>query len=255
MNETVQYPSLRERVVLITGGASGIGAAFVRAFAQQGARVAFVDVDADAAQELAASLAADSLATPLFLECDVRDVEQVRSSIAAVEESLGPIRVLINNAASDDRHAFDEVEPAYWDERMAINLRHQFFAAQAVRKGMAGAGGGAIINMGSIAWRFGMTELPAYSTAKAAIVGMTKSLARELGADAIRVNCIEPGQTNTDRQKALWLTPDYLAKVMAAQSLKETIEPQHVAALALFLASEESCRITGQSIIIDAGWV
>ncbi len=255
MRTSANYPSLKDRVVLITGGASGIGAAFVRAFAQQGARVAFLDVDEARAGELLAKLESEQLPAPFFQLCDVSDIKQLRDGLSTLCSELGDVQVLINNAASDDRHSIDEVEPAYWDERMAVNLRHHFFAIQALRQGMAASGGGAIINMGSIAWRFGMTELPAYATAKAAIMGMTKSLARELGPQGIRVNCIEPGLVMTERQKELWVTPDFLAKAKAAQCLDEMVEPQDVADLALFLASEDSRRITGQSIIVDAGWI
>jgi len=254
VSETALYPSLEGRVVLVTGGASGIGEAFVRHFAAQGARVAFLDVAVDAGRALAAELEAAGAPAPLFLACDLRDVAALRRAVAEVAERLGAVRVLVNNAADDERHALEDVEPEYWDERMAVNLRHQFFAAQAVRAGMASAGGGSIVNMSSIAWRFGMTGLPAYATAKCAIVGMTKSLARELGGDGIRVNCIEPGQVLTEKQMRLWMTPEFLENVRERQCLKEYIDPEHVAHLALFLASDQSARITGQSLVIDGGW-
>lgn len=254
MSENVVYPSLKDRVVLVTGGASGIGESFVRGFARQGARVAFVDVDDDSASVLVSELESEDLPAPFYLHCDVTDVGGLREAVSEVEERCGTVRALVNNAANDERHALEEVEPDYWDESMAVNLRHQFFAAQAVRARMAAAGGGSIINMGSIAWRFGMTGLPAYSTAKAAIMGMTKSLARELGPQRIRVNCVEPGQTMTERQKRNWLTPELLEKVRSSQCLEDSIQPADVARLALFLASDQSKMITGQSFAIDAGW-
>ena len=254
MSEVAIYPSLKGRAVLITGGATGIGESLVHQFVGQGSKVAFLDVDDDAAAALVAELEAGAESAPLYHSCDLRDIGALRVAIAEVEERLGNLRVLVNNAASDDRHEMDGVEPEFWDERMAVNLRHLFFAAQAVRTGMAEAGGGSIINMGSIAWRLGMTRLTAYATAKAGIVGLTKSLAGELGPARIRVNCIEPGLVLTDRQERLWVTPEFKEQVLGYQSLPDLCQPADVARLALFLASDESAMISAQSFVIDGGW-
>jgi NAD(P)-dependent dehydrogenase (short-subunit alcohol dehydrogenase family) len=249
-----RYPSLRDAVVLITGGATGIGAAFVEKFAYQGAKVAFLDVAAESAETLCDNLARCGH-KPFFVRCDLTDIKSIRSSVAAIEAKLGTVRILVNNAANDDRHKFAEVTPEYWDERMAVNLRHQFFAAQAVVPGMTAAGGGSIINMSSISWMIPTTGLPAYITAKAGIVGLTRTLSRELGESNIRVNCVLPGAIMTERQRRLWVTPDYLAEVMRNQALKRELVPEDVARLVLFLASDDSSAITGQNFIIDGGWV
>jgi NAD(P)-dependent dehydrogenase (short-subunit alcohol dehydrogenase family) len=249
------YLSLRDAVVLVTGGGSGIGAAIVEQFALQGARVAFLDVAEQASVKLVADLSPRCLHAPVFLHCDLLDIAALRAAVAQVEAQLGSVRVLVNNAASDDRHKFAEVTPEYWDQRMAINLRHQFFATQAVAAGMTAAGGGSIINMSSIAWMIPSTGLPAYVTAKAGIVGLTRTLARELGGANIRVNCVSPGAIMTERQRRLWMTPEYLAEIMLRQSLKRELMPEEVARLVLFLAADDSAGITGQNFVIDGGWV
>jgi D-xylose 1-dehydrogenase len=250
-----RYPSLGDAVVLITGGATGIGAALVEQFANQEARVAFLDVAAENAETLCENLGAHCAHKPFFVRCDLTDIPSLRSSVVAIEAKLGAVRILVNNAANDDRHKFADVTPEYWDDRMVVNLRHQFFATQAVVPGMAAAGGGSIINMSSISWMIPTTGLPAYITAKAGIVGLTRTLSRELGQSNIRVNCVLPGAIMTERQRRLWFTPEYLAEVMRNQALKRELVPEDVARMVLFLASDDSSAITGQNFIIDGGWV
>jgi NAD(P)-dependent dehydrogenase (short-subunit alcohol dehydrogenase family) len=245
-----RYPDLEGRAVFVSGGASGIGAAFVAAFVSQRSRVAFIDI-ADAQAE--ALLAALGSADVRFTHCDVRDVEGLRAAIADAESTIGPLRVLINNAARDDRHTFAEVTPEYWDDNQAVNLRHHFFAAQAVAPAMAAAGGGSIINLGSVAWMRGRPQLASYTTAKAAIHGLTRTLARELGVFNIRVNSIVPGAILTERQQALWLTPEKEKDFLDQQCLKFRLTEDDVARTALFLASDEARGITGQNLIVDAG--
>lgn len=242
------YPSLVGKRVLITGGATGIGASLVEAFAAQDARVAFIDIDRSAGTAVADRFAPDG-----FHDCDLRDVDAVTSTIAAIAQEFGGIDVLVNNAANDDRHNLDDITPAYWDERMATNLRHLFFAAQAVVPGMRAAGGGAIINFGSISWHLGLRNLVIYQTAKAAIEGLTRSLARDLGRDNIRVTTIVPGNVQTLRQKR-WYTPEGEAEIVAAQCLDGRVQPADVAALALFLASDDARMCTGHEYFVDAGW-
>jgi NAD(P)-dependent dehydrogenase (short-subunit alcohol dehydrogenase family) len=253
-DQFARYPSLRDRVVLITGGGSGIGAAAVEQFSQQGARVAFLDVAIKDSIELVHSMVGRCPAPPVYFECDLRNVDAIRETIGRVESSMGAIRVLVNNAANDDRHRFADVTPEYWNDSMAVNLRHQFFALQAVVPKMREAGGGSIINMSSIAWMIPSTGLPVYVTAKAAIVGLTRTMAHELGASNIRVNCVLPGAILTERQRRLWWTPKYEAEILANQSLKRPILPDEVARLILFLASDDSAAITNQSYAIDGGW-
>ena len=250
MTATARYPDLAGRTVFVSGGGSGIGAAFVTQFAQQGCRVGFVDVADAPSQALVASLDAASVR---YLHCDVRDVAALKVAIGQVENALGPIRVLVNNAARDDRHGVAAVTPEYWDENMAVNLRHHFFAAQAVAPGMAGAGGGAIIHLGSVAWLRGRPNLAAYASAKAAIAGLTRVLAREFGEQNIRVNSIMPGAVDTARQRALWATPADEQRYLAEQCLKFRVTADDVARTALFLASDGARAITGQSIVVDAG--
>jgi NAD(P)-dependent dehydrogenase (short-subunit alcohol dehydrogenase family) len=250
-----RYPSLEGVPVLITGGASGIGASMVEHFALQGAKVAFIDLAVDPAQELIRGLVNRCLHAPRFWPCDLKDVAKVKTVVREVEDEMGTVRVLVNNAANDDRHKLEEITPEYWDDRMAVNLRHQFFLIQSVSPGMIKAGGGSIINMSSIAWMIPSTGLPAYVTAKAAIVGLTRTLAHELGSWNIRVNCVLPGAVLTERQKRLWWTPDYEKEILGRQALKRSLLPEDVARLVLFLASDDSSAITNQSYVVDAGWV
>lgn len=247
-----EYPSLKGKRVFISGGGSGIGEGLVEAFVAQGARVAFCDILDAESQALAARLAGTGNA-PVFHHCDLRDIDALKAMMTRIEADFGGIDILINNAARDDRHRIDEVTPDYWDERMAVNLRHQFFAAQAVVPAMKRAGGGVILNLGSISWHLALPDLVLYETAKAAIEGMTRSLARDLGRDNIRVNSIIPGNVKTERQMK-WYTPESEAEIVSQQCLNGRILPEDVAALALFLASEDARMCTGHDYFIDAGW-
>jgi NAD(P)-dependent dehydrogenase (short-subunit alcohol dehydrogenase family) len=242
------YPSLAGKRVLITGGGSGIGAGIVAAFAAQGAQVTFFDIADDASRALEAALAG-SVHPPRYIRCDLTDIDD----LAARMKDAGPVDVLVNNAANDDRHDVADVTPQYWDERMAVNLRHQFFCAQAVAPGMAAAGGGSIMNVGSISWHLAQPNLSLYMTAKAAIEGLTRGLARDLGPDRIRVNCIVPGSVMTPRQER-WHTPEGEAKILSAQCLHERVLIEDVAAMAVFLGSDNAMRCTGRDYYVDAGW-
>jgi len=244
------YPSLAGRTVFISGGGSGIGAFIVERFVQQGSRVAFCDVADEPAQALMARLAP---APVWYCRCDVRDIAALRATLADIETEWGPITVLVNNAARDDRHALEGVTPEYWDDRLAVNLRHHFFAAQAVAPGMARAGGGSIINLGSVSWMRATPGMVAYTTAKAAIHGLTRTLARELGPQNIRVNCLVPGAIDTPRQRALWISPEMEREFLAQQCLKFRLNEDDVARGVLFLASDEARGMTGHNLIIDAG--
>ncbi len=227
----------------------------MRLFSLQGARVAFLDLASPPAHALIEDLTSLCTHPPIFIACDVTDIPSLQSAIASISTKLGPPTVLINNAANDDRHRFEEVTLEYWDQRMAINLRHQFFAAQAVTAGMKSAGGGSIINMSSIAWMVPTPDLSLYNMAKAAIVAMTRSLAHDLGPANIRVNSVLPGAILTERQNRLYMSPAYEQRVFDAQYLKRHIMPDDVARLLLFLAADDSSAITSQSHIIDGGWI
>jgi NAD(P)-dependent dehydrogenase (short-subunit alcohol dehydrogenase family) len=249
------YPSLADRSVLVTGGGSGIGAEIVESFARQGARVAFLDVARECSEALVERLAPDARHAPLFLECDLLEIAALRRALASAEDRLGAVQVLVNNAADDDRHRFEDVSPEYWDRCLAVNLRHQFFAIQAVAPGMRRAGSGSIVNMGSIVWAIPGTGHVGYVTAKAGVMGLTRTLARELGPEGIRVNSVMPGAILTERQERLWFTPEYKREVLARQSLKRQLYPGDVARLVLFLAADDSAAITSQSYVVDGGWV
>jgi D-xylose 1-dehydrogenase len=249
------YPSLEERHVVVTGGASGIGAAIVEAFAMQWAQVVFLDIQDDAADALIERLGAMGAKVPVYYHCDLTDIAAVQRTVVDVVERFPTIDVLVNNAGNDTRHSVDEVTSAFWDESMAVNLKHQFFMAQGFIPAMRRAGRGSIINMGSISWAIPSTDLPVYVTAKAAIVGMTRMLAHTFGRDNIRVNCVMPGAILTERQRRLWFTEEYKAEVLARQALKRMILPDEVARLILFLASDDSSAITNQSYVIDGGWI
>lgn len=247
------YPSLAGKRVVITGGGTGIGAALVDAFARQGARVHFLDIAEDASSALEDALRGMPH-TPKFKRCDLLDIGALTAAFSDIENDGGPVEILINNAANDDRHEVGTVTPAYWDDRMAVNLRHQFFCAQAVVPGMQAMGGGVILNMGSISWHLALQKLSLYMTAKAGIEGMTRGLARDLGPYGIRVNCIIPGAVRTPRQMQLWHTPEEEVKILAGQCLHQRVVPEDVAALALFLASDNAARCSGRGYFVDAGW-
>jgi len=253
--EHASYPSLRGRVVLVTGGASGIGEKIVEQFAHQGARVAFLDIRKDAGIQLAKKIEAAGDAEPFFLHCDLTDIEALQACMEKTIAKFKTVDVLVNNAANDARHAVESVTPKFWDQSIAVNLKHQFFASQAVIPAMKKAGRGSIINMSSISWMIPSVGLPVYITAKAAIVGLTRTLAHELGASNIRVNCVLPGAIFTERQKQLWFTEAYKAEILSRQALKRMISPDEVARLVLFLAADDSGAITNQSYVIDGGWV
>lgn len=255
MAESAIYPSLRDRVVFISGGASGIGAAIVEQFCAQGAKVSFVDIDEAAAETLSNGIAAQDLPRPRFLPCDLKDVDALQNAIGQVITADGPITVLINNAANDERHTIDDVTPEYFDDRIAVNLRHQFFATQAVHGPMAEAGGGAIVNLGSVTWLIGQGGMPCYSASKAAIAGLTRSLARDLGPKNIRVNSVLPGWIMTKRQVDNWLTPEGEAELMQRQCLKRPLRPEELAKVVLFFAADDSGICTNQNYIADGGWV
>lgn len=249
------YPSLHDRVVVVTGGASGIGEAIVEAFAMQHSRVAFLDIQDAAADQLIHKIEAAGFARPVYFHCDLSDIAAIRASIEDILQRFNTVDVLVNNAGDDSRHSIEEVTSEYWDQAMAVNLKHQFFAAQAVVPSMRQAARGSIINMSSISWAIPSIGLPVYVTAKAAIVGLTRTLAHELGLHNIRVNCVMPGAIQTERQERLWFTETYKTEILASQALKRMIRPNEVAGLVLFLAAEDSAGITNQSFVIDGGWI
>lgn len=252
MSGRAQYPSLAGKRVFISGGGSGIGEGLVEAFAAQGAHVAFCDIMDEAGRALVDRLSGAPI-KPVFRHCDLRDIASVQAMMADLETTLGGIDIVVNNAANDDRHDVGDVTPDYWDERMAVNLRHLFFVAQAAVPAMRRAGGGVILNFGSISWHLGLPSLALYQTAKAAIEGMTRGMARDLGRDNIRVNTIVPGNVKTPRQEK-WYTPEGEAELVAAQCLDGRILPSDVAALTLFLASDDARMCTGHDYFVDAGW-
>ena len=253
MSRFASYPSLRERAVVVTGGATGIGASIVEHFVAQGARTGFLDFDGAAGRALAERLARTGHCR--FVEADLRDIVQLRRGVDALREALGaPINVLVNNAARDDRHGIDEVTPEYWDERMAANLRHQFFAAQAVKDGMIAGGGDSIVNLSSISFLLKQGGMPVYLTAKSAVTGLTHALARDLGPHMIRVNAVVPGWIMTERQLLLWVKPESEAQIRQGQCLPEKLYPEDVARMVLWLAADDSRLVTAQHFVVDGGW-
>ena len=253
MPSFASYPSLLGRVVFVSGGGSGIGASIVEHFCEQGAKVGFVDIDEAASQALVETIRRKGHLAPAFSKSDVRSTKAYQAAIGEIASRLGPIGVLVNNAARDDRHTLDEVDEAYWDERMATNLRHQYFAIQAVAPGMRKAGGGSIVNLSSMSYVAMTRHLSVYQAAKAAVIGMTRGLARDLGGDMIRVNSVMPGWIMTERQIKLWLTPEAEANLMMQQCLPEKLYPADIARMILWLAADDSRLVTAQNFIVDGG--
>ncbi len=247
------YPSLLDRPVLITGGATGIGASLVEHFAAQGSRVGFIDIDAASGAALAERLSVTRTA-PFFAECDITDTDALRRAIASVRERFGPITVLLNNAANDQRHSIEATTPESWDAGIGVNLKHQFFAAQCVAPDMKAAGSGSIINFGSISWKLKQGGMPVYTTSKAAVQGLTRSLARDLGPFNIRVNTLVPGWVMTDKQQRLWLDDAGRADIARGQCINQPLLAEHIARMALFLAADDSGMCTAQDFIVDGGW-
>ena len=254
MNEIANYPSLREKVVLITGGASGIGETIVENFLQQGSKVVFIDKDKENGLQLVSRLQKYDF-NAIFKECDLVNIDNLKTTINQIHSEIGPISILVNNAANDDRHDIDSVTPDYWDSRMNVNLRHYFFASQFAYKHMKDLKKGSIINIGSFSWMLGQGGMPGYTTAKSAIMGLTRSLARDLGIFNIRVNCIVPGWIITERQRKLWLTPEIEKQQLERQCIKRMLEPNDIAKPVLFFASDQSSGISAQNYVVDGGIV
>lgn len=252
MTKFATYPSLSGRTVYVTGGASGIGEEIIRAFAEQGSRIGFVDINAETGQALADELSSAGT-TIQFQPCDLRNIDELKRAFVALDKGLGAATVLVNNAARDDRHGWQDVTPEYYDERIATNLKHMFFVTQAVAPGMIEEGGGSIINMGSNSWWEKAGGMPVYTSAKAAVHGMTRSFARDLGPHRIRVNTVVPGWVMTERQKTLWATPEALEQHRKNQCLPDLIEPVYLARMALFLASDDSAMCTANNYMVEAG--
>lgn len=255
MTQTTLYPSLKDRVVFVTGGGGGIGASIVEHFCAQGSKVGFVDINRETSEQLITDLTAKGLPKPHFVHCDLKNIAALHAAIDEVRQTFGPITVLINNAAHDERHSIDSVTPDYWDDRIAVNLKHQFFAAQAIYPDMEQAGRGSIVNLGSVSWVVGQGGMPCYTTAKSAVQGLTRALARDLGPKNIRVNSVLPGWIMTQRQMDLWLTPEGEQELMTRQCLKRKLYPEDIAKVVLFFASDDSGACTNQNYIADGGWV
>jgi D-xylose 1-dehydrogenase len=254
LSRFARYPSLKDKTVLVTGGGSGIGAAIVECFLDQGSRVAYLDIDAEAGEKLNRELAAQYGRKPVFLPCDLRDIAALRAAVGKIAGELGDVDVLVNNAANDQRHKWQDVTPEFWDERMATNLRHFFFAIQAVAPQMQRRGGGAIVNFGSCSWKLAMGGMPAYTTAKAAVHGLTRTLARDLGKDGIRINTVVPGWVMTERQLTHWVDETSERMLDEVQCLRGRVMPVDLARTVLFLASDDSRMCSAQEFTVDAGW-
>lgn len=248
------YSDLAGKVVLVTGGASGIGEAIVRRFAQQKSIVVFFDIKVEEGARLARELADLGLSAH-FLKVDLTDIAALRAGVSDARKAHGPVNVLVNNAAHDERHPTEEMTPEYWDDRIAVNLKHQFFAAQAVLSDMKAANAGAIINFGSVSWMAGQGGMAAYTASKSGVIGLTRSLARDYGPYNIRVNAIAPGWIMTQRQIDKWLTPEGVDELMRRQCLKRKLVPDEIAKFTVFLASDEASACTAQHYVVDGGWV
>ena len=254
MNEIASYPSLKDKVVLITGGASGIGETIVENFLQQGSKVVFFDKEKELGLKLVSKLNNYNYKA-IFKECDLVNIEDLKSKIIQIREEVGLISILVNNAANDERHDIDSVTPEYWDNRMNVNLRHYFFATQSAYKDMKKLGKGTVVNIGSFSWMLGQGGMPGYTTAKSAIMGLTRTIARDLGIYNIRVNCVVPGWIITERQKKLWLTPEIEKQQLERQCIKRMLEPNDIAKPVLFFASDQSSGCTAQNYVVDGGIV
>lgn len=255
MTQYAIYPSLKDKVVFITGGGSGIGATLVEHFCEQEARVHFVDIAEEPSRQLVEAIAGRGLPAPRFLHADLRDIETLQRHIRAAATDSGGLHVMVNNAAHDERHSVESVTVDYWEDRMHVNLRHQFFSAQAALPFMREAGGGSIINMGSSSWHIGQGGMPGYTTAKAGIEGLTRGLARDFGPYGIRVNCVIPGWIITERQRRLWLTPEGEKELMEKQCLKAQLKPEDVSRMVLWLGADDSRMCTSQNYVVDGGWI
>ena len=252
MNEIASYPSLKDKVVLITGGASGIGESIVENFLQQGSKVAFLDKEKELGNQLVKKLHAYNHQA-VFKECDLVDIVEMQKKIKEIQIQVGPISILVNNAANDERHNIDDVTPEFWDNRMHINLRHYFFTVQSTYKDMRKLGSGSIINIGSYSWMLAQGGMPGYTTAKSAIMGLTRTLARDLGVHNIRVNCVVPGWIMTERQKKLWLTPEIEKNTLDRQCIKRLLHPNDISKTVLFFASDQSSGISAQNYVVYGG--
>ena len=255
MTAYARYPSLQDRGVLITGGATGIGETLVQAFAEQGAKVGFIDLAADEGHALAARLAGTSRHAPQFVAADLSNVDALRAAVATLRERVGPFTALLNNAANDKRHAVEDTTSEFWDASAAINIKHQFFAAQAVLPDMKAAAGGSVINFGSVSWMLRQGDMPTYAASKAAVHGLTRSLARDFGAHGIRVNTLVPGWVMTEKQLKLWVTEETKLEIAKGQCINQPLMPADIARMALFLAADDSAMCTAQVFIVDGGWV
>lgn len=255
MTQYANYPSLKDKVVFITGGGSGIGASIVELFCEQHARVFFVDIAEEPSRALVERIGERGLPAPGFIPVDLRDIETLQRHIHTTAETEGGLHVLVNNAAHDERHSVESVTVDYWEDRMHVNLRHQFFAAQAAVPFMREGGGGAIVNMGSSSWHIGQGGMPGYTTAKAGIEGLTRGLARDFGPYGVRVNCVIPGWIMTERQQRLWLTPEAEKDLMQKQCLKEKVQPADVARMVLWLSADDSRLCSNQNYVVDGGWI
>ena len=254
MNEIANYPSLDNKVVIVTGGASGIGACIVENFLQQGSKVAFLDKEENLGKKLVKKLSKYKY-VPVFKYCDLTNIESLKKSINEIKKEIGLISILVNNAANDERHSLETVTEDFWDDRMNVNLKHYFFAIQSVYKDMKKLGDGKIVNIGSFSWMLGQGNMPGYTTAKSAVMGLTRTIARDLGEFNIRVNCVVPGWIITERQKKLWLTKKIKKEQLERQCIKRMLEPNHIGKAVLFFSSDQSSGCTAQNYVVDGGIV